>query len=93
MQWRAEAACRDADPELFAEQDAHSNKVWAELEETARLFCTGCPVRMACRADADEHKHTGLWGAVYKWRREGRIRARVFAEPARVPRPPVRAAS
>lgn len=93
MQWRDKAECLDADPELFAEQDAHPDRVWAQLERTASMFCSGCPVIVECRDDADVHRHTGLWAGVYKWRREGRIRARVFVEPVRVPRLPARAAS
>lgn len=93
MNWRTEAACLDADPELFAEQDSHPDRVWAQLERTAAMFCAGCPVATACREEGAGYKHTGMWGGLYRWRREGRIKGRVFVEPPSSPRIPAKAAS
>ncbi len=40
--WRAEAACAEEDPDLFADSDR---------TEQARTVCAGCPVQLQCRAD------------------------------------------
>jgi WhiB family redox-sensing transcriptional regulator len=40
--WRADAACRNADPELFADP---------ERTEDAKAVCADCPVRAECLAD------------------------------------------
>jgi len=85
MQWRAEAACVGADPDLFAEQDTHPARTLRQLQETADLFCAVCPVRDECREESNNYKHTGLWGGVYKHRREGRIQTRVLVNSIRRP--------
>ena len=61
--WRVNAACRDADPELFfPEGDISSARVQVK---TAKLICRGCPVSATCLswALADGHE-TGIWGGL-----------------------------
>jgi hypothetical protein len=61
--WYGRAACRDADPELFAGDD--------ETGE-ARALCAVCPVRRVCLAGQDEyelrrpkaHRSTGVFGGL-----------------------------
>jgi WhiB family transcriptional regulator, redox-sensing transcriptional regulator len=44
--WRDEAACRDADPQLFF-PDGEIRSVRAQVK-TAKLICRGCPVSVTC---------------------------------------------
>jgi WhiB family redox-sensing transcriptional regulator len=92
MQWRAEASCLEADPELFAERNSHTSADWRRLEETAALFCETCPVIAACREEGNQHRHPGLWGGIYKHRKQSRIRTRVLVY-VRDPHMAARAAS
>lgn len=93
MNWRTNAACLDADPELFAEQNSHTVRDIQQLQETADLFCNACPVIAACRAEGNEHHHTGLWGGIYKHRKQSRIRTRVLVQVRRAAHRSARAAS
>lgn len=53
--WRALAACRDADPELFYPVgDGWAGQGNARRAEQARAVCAVCPVRAECLADALE---------------------------------------
>lgn len=57
--WRADAACRGADPELFyPERFGHGDDVRA-----AKKICESCPVEMSCLAYAiDTSQAWGIWG-------------------------------
>jgi WhiB family transcriptional regulator, redox-sensing transcriptional regulator len=55
--WRDQAACRDADPDLF-----FPDRGYADVSE-AMTICNGCPVREECldwalKVNEDE----GVWG-------------------------------
>ncbi len=68
--WRADAACRDADPELFF-PDGDIRSARAQLK-TAKLICRGCPVCATClnwaRASGQE---AGIWGGLTEDERRG----------------------
>jgi WhiB family redox-sensing transcriptional regulator len=61
--WRDNAACRDADPDLFFPAD-DIRSARAQVK-TAKLICRGCPVRTTCLSWAlgsgQEH---GIWGGL-----------------------------
>lgn len=54
------AACKDADPRMF-----DNTATVPTLIAAARMFCAGCPVRVACEEQARRDGATGLWGG---WR-------------------------
>ena len=61
--WRRDAACGDADPELFfPDGDIRSARYQAKA---AKLICRGCPVSASCLnwALASGHEH-GIWGGL-----------------------------
>jgi WhiB family redox-sensing transcriptional regulator len=61
--WRVNAACRDADPELFfPEGDLSSARV---AVKTAKLICRGCPVSATCLSWAlADGQEAGIWGGL-----------------------------
>lgn len=78
MDWRAEAACRAHDPELFFPigRDDPSQRL-------AIRICNRCPVRDHCLAWAFEHDVThGVWGGVPEQGREAIARSRAAARRA-----------
>jgi hypothetical protein len=94
MNWRADAACLGADPELFAQVELHTNDEWKVLEGVADMWCAGCPVLRECRAFGDEHRHTGMWGGIYRRTHQGRYKVRSFVKvDDRKPRQPARGAA
>lgn len=61
--WRGDAACRDADPELFF-PDGDARSVRAQVK-TAKLMCRGCPVSAACLSWAlASGQEAGIWGGL-----------------------------
>ena len=59
--WRDDAACRDADPELFFPIGT-TGPAPAQIDEAKRI-CQACPVRQPCLAWALDHGITsGVWG-------------------------------
>jgi WhiB family transcriptional regulator, redox-sensing transcriptional regulator len=60
--WRAAAACRDADPDLFFPVGT-SGPALVQMAEAKRI-CLTCPVQTPCLAWALDHDVTdGVWGA------------------------------
>ena len=61
--WRDDAACRDADPELFfPDGDIRSARAHVKM---AKLICRGCPARAACLSWAlGSGQETGIWGGL-----------------------------
>jgi WhiB family transcriptional regulator, redox-sensing transcriptional regulator len=59
--WRASAACRSADPDLFFPISGQS---LAERQiARAKTICAGCRVRRECLDFAQSHEQTyGIWG-------------------------------
>lgn len=68
--WRADAACRGADVELwYPTRDSKQEDVLA-----AKETCRGCPVQMACLAySLDTGQSWGIWGG-YGERERRRLR-------------------
>lgn len=68
--WQDQAACRDADPDLFFTSDDQARR-----EALAR--CAGCPVRLECLDHALEHRETyGIWGGTDEQERKRLSRQR-----------------
>lgn len=58
QEWREDAACRSADPELFFSSSSRDI-------EAARAYCASCPVREPCLGDAmDREESNGVWGGM-----------------------------
>lgn len=70
MHWRAEAACRDEDPELFF-SDAEGGDALRRMRLVAETTCRQCPVLERCAEYADDHRESGLWAGVYRSSRTG----------------------
>jgi len=74
VHWRNDAACRDADPELFfpdREIRSARNQV-----KTAKLICRDCPVQATCLSWAlDSGQESGIWGGLTEHERR-RLRRR-----------------
>ncbi|MEU8677870.1 WhiB family transcriptional regulator [Streptomyces sp. NPDC048560] len=62
--WRASAACRNTDPDLFFPVGTGAPAL-IQTEE-AKELCQRCPVREACLAWAmdDSRQVTGVWGGL-----------------------------
>ena len=78
--WRDDAACRNADPELFfTDDDTRSARARVK---TAKLICRACPVRALCLSWALASGYeAGIWGGHTEeerraLRRSGRFPAR-----------------
>jgi len=60
IDWRDQAACRGADPNIFFPKIPTT-----QSRETAQAFCVGCPVQAQCLDLADEvNAGEGVWGGV-----------------------------
>jgi WhiB family redox-sensing transcriptional regulator len=84
--WLNEAACRDADPELFF-PDGDIRSVQAQVS-TAKLICGGCPVSATCLSWAlTSGQQAGIWGGLTEGERKRlQRRGRLFllsADPLR----------
>ena len=61
--WRSDAACRDADPELFF-PDGSPSSTRAQVKR-AKLICRGCPISAACLNWAlSSGQEAGIWGGL-----------------------------
>jgi WhiB family redox-sensing transcriptional regulator len=69
--WRAHAACKDADPDLFFPDRAGTDI------SAAQAICAGCPVRAECHefAEATSQVH-GVWAGVDRGSPKARRKAR-----------------
>lgn len=75
--WRASAACRSQDPDLFFPVADPGTAVYAAQAAEAQAVCAGCPVRRACLefALATFQKH-GVWGGMVEGERHLEVRSR-----------------
>lgn len=63
MDWRAEAACRDAPPDEFYRPEAESRRA-------AKRVCAVCPVITDCLETAQAmHEPEGIWGGLLPFER------------------------
>ena len=61
--WHDQAACRDADPDLFF-PDGDIRSVRAQVK-AAKLICRSCPVRTVCLSWAlTSGQAHGIWGGL-----------------------------
>jgi WhiB family transcriptional regulator, redox-sensing transcriptional regulator len=68
--WQDQAACRDADPELFFSTDDGSRR-------EALTLCAPCPVRTECLEHALAHREAyGIWGGTDEQERKRLVRRR-----------------
>ena len=80
--WRDQAACRDADPELFF-PDGDIRSARAQVK-TAKLICRGCPVSATCLSLAlASGQQAGIWGGLTEDERRRLHRGRDF-RPAQI---------
>lgn len=80
--WHRDAACRDADPEIFFDRSSTTRKI-------ALRFCDLCIVTDQCLADALEHEDIkggchGIRGGLGRREREALVKARTKADTASV---------
>jgi WhiB family redox-sensing transcriptional regulator len=68
--WSARAACRGS-AHLFFAPDRERPGRRARRERVARSLCLTCPVMLACRAWAREHREYGFWGGESEDERAG----------------------
>jgi len=65
LSWMKDAACRDADPELFFPE----GRTYSRSVNRALLICHECPVVLQCRMYQEEiGARYGIWGG--RWMRE-----------------------
>lgn len=73
--WRASAACRDTDPELFFPA-ANTGPAWVAQVAAAKAVCRDCPVLEQCRAFAFDGLRYGVAGGLTEQERAARRRSR-----------------
>lgn len=68
--WQQEAACRDADPELFFSNDESQRR-------EALAMCASCPVQQRCLEHAlSTREPYGIWGGADEHERKRLMRRR-----------------
>ena len=68
--WQEDAACRDADPEVFFSNDEADR-------EQALSYCAACPVRTECLEHALATREAyGIWGGTDETERKRLLRRR-----------------
>ena len=68
--WQDDAACRDADPDLFFANDDASH-------QAALSLCSSCPVRRPCLEHALATREPyGIWGGADEHERKRLVRRR-----------------
>ena len=71
--WRDDAACRDADPDLFFPEPG-DRSARAHVK-TAKLICRSCPVGVTCLSWAlATGQEAGIWGGLTEDERRTRYR-------------------
>lgn len=73
--WRARAACRDVDPELFFPA-ANTGPAWAAQVAAAKAVCRRCPVVEQCRSFAFDGLRYGVAGGMTEQERSADRRSR-----------------
>lgn len=77
--WREEAACQGVDPNVFFPTGSSGRAgVTQEIEEAwvAAVWCTSCPVKAECLADALAHGDQGVRGGTTEVQRKRMRRSR-----------------
>lgn len=61
--WQSEAACKDADPEVFfVDEGQDPKRAYAKPDAEWRNLCPVCPVREQCLGLARESRSVGIFG-------------------------------
>jgi WhiB family redox-sensing transcriptional regulator len=82
MDWRASAACRGTDPELFFPIGTTDPAALLQARE-ALTICAGCPVSGPCLSWAlESNQDTGIWGGLTERERRSLRRRTLRAEAA-----------
>lgn len=77
MDWLKNAACREADPEMFFPLADAARETRTTLRAIG--ICRNCSVRVECLAFADtNHVIYGIWGGLTEEQRETRSRVRAL---------------
>jgi len=77
--WRDDAACRDADPDLFFPDVDHPRSARSQVK-TAKLICRGCPVSATCLSWAlASGQEAGIWGGLTEDERRRLSRGGLFS--------------
>jgi len=79
--WRARAACRGADTDLFFEHISRRGRDAARIINQAKSICARCPVRVECLKTALENDERGIWGGT-TFKERQRLRAERRRQPA-----------
>lgn len=67
--WPQRAACRNANPELFAPRSVTGRPgEFTRALAIATRYCASCPVRTDCQTWADDTKAEGIWGGINRIR-------------------------
>lgn len=74
QEWMTKAACRGR-TQLFFAPRAERPQGRERRESLARLICDQCPVELACRTYARDHRELGFWGGESEDGRAGAIYA------------------
>lgn len=65
--WRLQAACRSADPRLFAPvEEGERFKHYPPRAVEAASYCHQCPVFDTCKAYADARHEQGVWAGAFR---------------------------
>jgi WhiB family transcriptional regulator, redox-sensing transcriptional regulator len=79
MDWRAEAACRVEDPELFF--PIGTTEPALRQAHDAKAICAVCPVTRQCLSWAlESNQDTGIWGGLTERERRSLRRRTLRAE-------------
>lgn len=77
--WRARAACRHVDPDVFFPESHGKTRMRATWR--AKMICASCPVRVECLEFAlAHHPEDGIWAGTTKSTRGSMLAARRRAE-------------
>ncbi|SDH69314.1 WhiB family transcriptional regulator, redox-sensing transcriptional regulator [Sinosporangium album] len=76
--WMKNAACRDADPEIFFPIGSPGTAVYRQTVQAAKAVCDTCPVTERCLSDAmAKPSLQGVWGGLEEDERR-RLRRRMY---------------
>jgi hypothetical protein len=64
--WQTRAACLGAEPAQFDALDFRTPETDTEATDTARVWCSRCPVLVECGAFADANRHIGIWAGAQR---------------------------
>lgn len=69
--WQLEAACREADSQIFFHPSGERGARHHAREQAAKQVCARCPVLLTCRSYAlDTQEPYGVWGGLSEEERQ-----------------------